>query len=61
MYNKSAAQAQWILGRLSYISQRVGLRWADGVAATLKGDFMAAEHLLEEYVPWSQALIADKN
>lgn len=37
----SAAMAQlaWILGRFDYISQVIGLRWADGVAATLRGDF----------------------
>lgn len=37
----SAAMAQlaWILGRFDYISKEVGLRWADGVAATLRGDF----------------------
>lgn len=37
----SAAMAQlaWILGRFDYISKVVGLRWADGVAATLRGDF----------------------
>ncbi|KAK3721897.1 hypothetical protein LTR37_002713 [Vermiconidia calcicola] len=41
-------QAQWILGRLDYISKSVGLRWADGVAATLRGDFRVAEELLRE-------------
>lgn len=44
----AAAQATWIMGRLDYISQSVGLRWADGVAATLRGDFMVPHKLLEE-------------
>jgi hypothetical protein len=37
----SAAMAQlvWILGRFDFISKEVGLRWADGVAATLRGEF----------------------
>ncbi|KAK3683082.1 hypothetical protein LTR37_020593 [Vermiconidia calcicola] len=47
-FPKPAAQAQWILGRLDYISKSVGLRWADGVAATLRGDFRVPEELLRE-------------
>ncbi|KAK5175632.1 uncharacterized protein LTR77_000771 [Saxophila tyrrhenica] len=47
-YGIAATQAQWILGRLKYISQKVGLKWADGVAATLRGEFMVPEHLVEE-------------
>ena len=44
----SAAMAQlaWILGRFDFISQEVGLRWADGVAATLRGDFKIHDNLL---------------
>ena len=39
--NTSAAFAQvaWIIGRLEFIANNVGLRWARGVAATLRGDF----------------------
>ncbi|KAI5359654.1 Putative zn(2)-C6 fungal-type DNA-binding domain, fungal transcription factor [Septoria linicola] len=49
--NTSAAlaQAMWIIGRMEYISKVVGLRWADGVAATLRGDFAMHEELLPEY------------
>ncbi|EMD00560.1 hypothetical protein BAUCODRAFT_20636 [Baudoinia panamericana UAMH 10762] len=32
----AAAQAAWILGRLDYISDVVGLKWAVGIAATLR-------------------------
>lgn len=39
MYSSPAAQAQWVMGRLEYISRAVGLKWADGVAAILRGDF----------------------
>ena len=48
--NKAAAQAQWIISRLEYISTHVGLRWADGVLAVLRGDFRIPPKLLEEYV-----------
>lgn len=41
--SSAVAQASWILGRLEYISKKVGLRWADGVAATLRGDLRAYE------------------
>lgn len=44
----AAAQAMWILGRLDYISQNVGLKWADGVATTLRGDCQVYEHRLDE-------------
>lgn len=44
----SAAMAQlaWILGRFDFISQEVGLRWADGVAATLRGDFKIHDDIM---------------
>ncbi|KAH9825940.1 Fungal specific transcription factor domain [Teratosphaeria destructans] len=44
----SAAQAQasWIWGRLDYISNVVGLKWASGIAGVLKGDFRRHEDLL---------------
>jgi hypothetical protein len=48
--NKAAAQALWIISRLEYISTHVGLRWADGVLAVLRGDFKVPNKLLEEYV-----------
>ncbi len=41
------AQALWLLGRLEYISKHVGLRWADGIAATLRGDFKVYENQLD--------------
>ncbi|KXS97390.1 hypothetical protein AC578_9615 [Pseudocercospora eumusae] len=49
--SSALAQALWIIGRLEYVSQAVGLRWADGIAATLKGDFeiAGAEDLLPIY------------
>ncbi|KAK6435177.1 hypothetical protein LTR95_008641 [Oleoguttula sp. CCFEE 5521] len=31
-------QLSWVLGRLDHISAHSGLHWADGVAATLRGD-----------------------
>lgn len=34
----STGQAAWILGRLDYISQVIGLKWAAGIAVVLKGD-----------------------
>ncbi|KAK5126023.1 hypothetical protein LTR85_011378 [Meristemomyces frigidus] len=42
----ATAQAAWIIGRLDYISEHVGLRWASGIAAVLKGDFRIHEDLL---------------
>ncbi|KAF7188066.1 hypothetical protein HII31_10638 [Pseudocercospora fuligena] len=49
--SSALAQALWIIGRLEYVSKDVGLRWADGIAATLKGDFEIAgdEDLLPIY------------
>ena len=44
------AQAKWITGRLEYISKVVGLRWAGGIAAALRGDFTTHEHLRAEDV-----------
>ncbi|KAF2773300.1 hypothetical protein EJ03DRAFT_323799 [Teratosphaeria nubilosa] len=43
----SAAQAQvsWIWGRLDYISNVIGLKWASGIAGVLKGDFRLHENL----------------
>lgn len=32
------AQLGWIMGRLRYISQEVGLKWADGIASILRGE-----------------------
>lgn len=54
----AAAQAMWLLDRLKYVSEVVGLKWADGVAATLKGDFHVYETLIDEglYVPAILAL-----
>jgi hypothetical protein len=48
--NRAAAQAQWIMSRLEYISTNIGLKWADGVLAILRGDFKIPEELIEEYV-----------
>jgi hypothetical protein len=48
MSNKAGAQAAWILGRLEYISNVIGLKWADGVAAVLRGDFKVAQHLVDK-------------
>lgn len=44
----SAAMAQlaWVLGRFDFISKEVGLRWADGVAATLRGDFKIHDDIM---------------
>lgn len=35
----AAAQASWIVGRMDYISNCLGIKWAYGVAAMLRGDF----------------------
>ena len=45
-----AAQAAWVIGRLHYISDTVGLKWADGVAAILKGDFGVYDKTFRQYV-----------
>nr|POE46250.1 uncharacterized protein CFP56_73212 [Quercus suber] len=39
----STGQAAWILGRLDYISQVIGLKWAAGLAVVLKGDLRFPE------------------
>ncbi|KAF2169191.1 hypothetical protein M409DRAFT_64939 [Zasmidium cellare ATCC 36951] len=41
----AASQASWVIGRMQYISQHVGIHWADGVAATLRGEFVNAEEM----------------
>ena len=46
--NRAAAQAQWIMSRLEYISKNIGLKWADGVLAILRGDFRISEELIEQ-------------
>lgn len=43
------AQAAWIINRLVYISKHLGLRWADGLAATLNGDFQKYHNIPIEY------------
>lgn len=43
----AAAQAAWIIGRMEYISKYIGLKWADGIAATLKGDYRLHQNLHE--------------
>jgi hypothetical protein len=54
--SSSAAMAQlaWIFGRFDFISQEVGLRWADGVAATLRGDFKIHDDLMTNFPVPSQ-------
>ncbi|KAF2721700.1 hypothetical protein K431DRAFT_223660 [Polychaeton citri CBS 116435] len=42
----ASAQVAWILGRMDYISREVGIHWADGVSATLRGDFRIHDDLL---------------
>ena len=44
--NYAAAQATWIMGRLRHISREVGLKWADGILATLRGDFKVSDEML---------------
>lgn len=53
-YSSSAAvaQAAWVIGRLEYIAKELGLRWAEGVAAALKGDYSIHRDLSNE-VEWS--------
>lgn len=55
----AAAQLAWVLGRLEYISRMVGLRWAEGIAAVLRGDFRLHMDLSPENsdgVVWDQGL-----
>lgn len=42
------AQLSWILDRFDYISHSIGLHWAEGVAATLRGDFRIHDDLLPD-------------
>lgn len=35
----ASAQVTWVVGRLEYIARTIGLKWAEGIAAVLKGDF----------------------
>ncbi|KAI7211297.1 hypothetical protein KC365_g15013 [Hortaea werneckii] len=55
----ASAQAGWVLGRLEYISRVMGLRWAEGIAAVLRGDFRLHRDLLPESgsdePPWIRA------
>jgi len=44
----ASAQGMWLLGRLDYISQAVGVRLAEGVAATLKSDFRIYTSIFKE-------------
>jgi len=44
----AAAQAAWILSRLDFVSKEVGLKWASGIAAVLRGDFRLHYDLLPE-------------
>ncbi|KAK4503579.1 hypothetical protein PRZ48_004494 [Zasmidium cellare] len=47
----AASQASWVIGRMQYISQHMGIHWADGVAATLKGEFVNVEEVAQpEYL-----------
>lgn len=45
--DKPATQAQWIMSRLEYISTHIGVKWADGVVAVLRGDFKVPQHLID--------------
>lgn len=47
-HSAAAAQATWIMNRLDYISNKVGLKWADGVASVLRGDFSIHPDVLPE-------------
>ncbi|RMX76376.1 hypothetical protein D0869_10776 [Hortaea werneckii] len=55
----ASAQAGWVLGRLEFISRVMGLRWAEGIAAVLRGDFRLHRDLLPESgsdePPWIRA------
>ncbi|SMR41980.1 unnamed protein product [Zymoseptoria tritici ST99CH_1E4] len=46
--NAAIAQALWIIGRLEYISKHIGLKWAEGVSATLKGDLQIHDDILPD-------------
>ena len=54
----AAAQAAWIMGRLDYISRFVGLRWADGIVATLRGDFRV--HVDQHSQALNRVIAADR-
>lgn len=53
----AAAQAAWIIGRLEFISKHVGLHWASGIAAVLKGDFRIHDDLLPDEMVEKPGLI----
>lgn len=42
------AQLAWVMGRLRYIAQVVGLRWADGIAAVLRGEVQMRQKQAED-------------
>lgn len=51
----ASAQAAWLWGRLHWISEKVGLKWASGIAAVLRGDFSMHDDLLPDghtQSPW---------
>lgn len=51
----ASAQAAWLWGRLQWISEKVGLKWASGIAAVLRGDFSMHDDLLPDghtKAPW---------
>ena len=50
----ASAQASWIVSQLEYISKHIGLKWARGITAVLKGDFRLHMDLLpdDDSPPW---------
>lgn len=55
------AQISWILGRFDYISHCIGLHWADGVAATLRGDFRIHDDLMPDPDTFNGAVLGSSN
>lgn len=44
----ACAQAAWVLGRLTYIADQAGLKWARGVTSPLRGRFELQNHALSK-------------
>ena len=48
--NLYSSQLQWLLGKLDYIGRVIGLGWAAGCAAFLRGDFGVSYNLTRLFV-----------
>lgn len=37
-FNQTSTQLAWIIGRIDYVAEKVGIRWASTVSSFLKGE-----------------------